>query len=130
MLARRMSNIPEEPRAKVFRRREWDCTWQTPQKDESRAKLEALSARIDKQNSHIAAMMHERNANPADEALKQRLLQAFDDLSAMEREHADALRNCYDDSFPSLSESDAKLMDEARRILRIYENPSSDNVAP
>lgn len=130
MFAEQLRNSPEKPRAKVLPRRMWDAF--LPGRDETvMCKLNELAARVDAQNDRVAALMRERNAHPEDEALKQKLAQAFDELSAMEQEHADALQAYFkDDSFPVLSEADQKLLDEARRILKAYENPPSDNASP
>lgn len=123
-------NIPQIPRAKVLPRRDWNA-FLPGRSETAMCKLDELAARIDAQNDRVAVLMRERNAHPEDEALKQKLARSFDELSAMEQEHADALQAHFrDDSFPVLSEADKKLRDEAQRILDAYENPSSGNASP
>lgn len=128
MSAAQLYNIPEKTRAKALPRQKWSSL--LPARNTKTAStLDDLAARVDAQHDRIAALMRERNAHPEDEALKQKLSHAFDELLLMEREHAMALRAHYSDSFPVLSDEDKQLLDEARRILKAHENPSSDDTS-
>lgn len=96
---------------------------------ELRRRLDALEARIGAQHDHIAALMHERNARPDDGDVTARLQLGLDELVEMQREYAELMSAYYRPTRPAPSEDALQLLEEARGILKKYEDLASRDQA-
>ncbi|WP_437672239.1 hypothetical protein [Sorangium sp. So ce131] len=90
-----------------------------------RRRIEALEEQTGAQHDRIAALMHERNAHPDDGDVAARLQQALDVLLDMQREYTELMSAYYRPTFPMPSEDALQLLEEARGILKHYEDLTS-----
>ncbi|AUX27181.1 hypothetical protein SOCEGT47_077620 [Sorangium cellulosum] len=97
--------------------------------DEARAalrrRIDALEEQTGAQHDRIAALMHERNARPDDDDVAARLQLALDELLEMQREYAELMSAYYCPTRPAPSEDALHLLEEARGILKKYEDLAS-----
>ncbi|WP_044964009.1 hypothetical protein [Sorangium cellulosum] len=96
---------------------------------ELRRRIDALEEQTGAQHDHIAALMHERNARPNDGDVAARLQLALDELVEMQRKYAELMSAYYRPTRPAPSEDALQLLEEARGILKKYEDLTSRDQA-
>lgn len=93
--------------------------------------IEHVEDAIDAQHACIGQLMHRRNADPKNAALKQELDDAFAELERLEERRATLLRPYLAVKVPSFSVTEQLLIEEAERARSKYEgeDSSEDNSA-
>ncbi len=83
--------------------------------------IERVENAIDVQHAHVAKLMHERNAYPKNEALKQELDSAFAELERLEAQRAVLLEPYMVVTPPAFSEQELRIIEQAERMRAKYE---------